>query len=158
MATNLSFLDKYDLARFMTICEDMRKVAGTWPAFDEAMKFVEDYRRKIGPWIITFYLKIWDDKPMWVGKANVIEQVGWRTEEGDMGVKFEVPQDGFLMLESWEPEHFDQARYILSSVFGPILRPGDEHQPAAETKGPFCLWWEVPYEGDMSKWRKLRLH
>ena len=58
-----------------------------------------------------------------------------------------------LALRSWERIHFEQARYILAECLGPLLRPGDSHQQAKETRGTVSLHWELPFEGERT-WLK----
>lgn len=145
--TNLDFADRYDLERFKKICADMRAIAKRYPAYDGRMCDVEEYGRTIGPWSVRFTLEVFAT-PIWHGSAAIIEQIGYQTETGTLGMKYEVPQDALLSVSSWHPEHHEQARYILAEIFGDILRPADDHQPAKEHIGLWCMHWQVPYEGD----------
>ena len=153
MATNLDFVARWDLDRFKKKCEDQRKLAEKWPAYDKRMAFVEDYRWQMGPWALAFMLETWGKEPVWHGSAAVVELVGHTTV--DHKLRMEVPQEALLATTSWDPEHFRQARYILAEVFGPILRPGDKHQPALETKALWALHHHVKHEGERT-WLKLQ--
>lgn len=143
----LDFLDGGDIANWKQMAEDHRKIAEEYPAFSRAMVNVEDYWFKLGPWRIGFMLEIWS-APMWVGSASIQEQIAFETVEMENGQKIEVPQDALLAVSSWTPEHFEQARFILGEVFGPILRPADDHQPALEFRGLMTMQWRVPFEGE----------
>jgi len=152
--SNLNFHDKYDLANWKEKCEDQRKIALTYPAYDPKMATVREYQFNIGPWRIVFYLEVWDKKPMWVGGASIQEHVGYETVTVDSGLykglRAEVPQDALLATSSWVSEHFEQARFILAEVFGDILKPGDKFQPAQEAIGLFTMQWRTPYAGKLS--------
>lgn len=146
--SNLDFADRWDIERFRKKCVDQRKIAQRWPAYDRRMASVEEYGWRLGPWTVRFMLETWK-KPVWHGSAAVIEQVGYQTVvPSKWGSELiEIPQDALLATKSWEPEHFQQARYILAEVFGPILRPGDKTQEALETLALWAMHWHVPYEG-----------
>jgi len=150
--SNLNFSNRADIKRWKHKCEEQRRIALKWPAFDKRMLTCEEYHFSIGPWQLVFCLEIFD-KPMWVGSASIQEQIAYETYTGEHGERFEVPQDALLSVSSWVPEHFEQARYILAEVFGDILRPGDKFQPAKETEGLFTFQWRVPYEGEHF-WKK----
>lgn len=143
---SLDFWDSRDLSSWKKMAEDHRSIARRWPAYDKRMCMVEDYWFKLGPWRVCFLLEIWD-KPLWVGSISIQEQIGYETVELENKQKIEVPQDALLAVSSWSPEHFEQARFILGEVFGNILRPGDQHQPALEFRGLMTFEWRVPYEG-----------
>jgi hypothetical protein len=149
--SNLNFYNDADIATWKERCADQRKIAEEYPAYDPRMALVEEYQFNIGPWRLVFYLEVWGKKPMWHGGASIQEQVAYETvtitEGMYAGTKMEVPQDALLAVSSWMPEHFEQARYILAEVFGPILKPGDKFQPAEETRGLFTLQWRTPYRG-----------
>jgi hypothetical protein len=149
---SLDFLDSMDLSRWKEMAMDHRKIAAAYPCYDRRMISVEDYWFKLGPWRIGFCLEIWS-LPMWVGSASIQEQIGYETIELEGKGKIEVPQDALLSISSWTPEHFEQARFILGETFGPILRPGDDHQQALEYRGLFTLQHRVKYEGDMP-WKR----
>ncbi len=151
----LDFLDKHDLGNWRQMCADHRAIAERWPAYDRRMVSVEDYWFKLGPWRIGFCLEIWN-KPIWVGSVSIQEQIGYETVELNNKARIEVPQDALLSISSWVPEHFEQARFILGELFGPILRPNDPHQAALEFSGLMTFQWRVPYEGD-KRWLK-KLH
>lgn len=146
---NLNFSDRMDVRRFKKKCEDQRRIAEKWPAYDRRMAAVEEYCWTMGPWRLIFMLETWS-KPVWHGSASVQEEIGTQTivqsKWGSEAV--EIPQDALLATQSWHPEHFEQARFILAEVFGPILRPGDDHQRALETVGLMALHHQVPYEGE----------
>lgn len=148
---SLDFADRADIRRWKKTCEDHRKIAERWPAYDRRMINVEEYKMELGPWRLVFCLEIWN-KPMWHGSASIQEQIAYETVTGPSGEKLEVPQDALLAISSWVPEHYEQARFILAEMFGPILRSGDKHQPAQEFIGLFTLQWRVPYEGE-PKWK-----
>lgn len=155
--SNLNFADQYDVANWKAKCEEQRRIAQRWPAYDPRMSTVEDYGWKLGPWSLRLVLEVWKSRRnelgnyVWHGSVACIDQIGYETvtiNEGmHKGTKFEIPQDALLAVKSWEPEHFQQARYILAEMFGPILRPGDDHQQAVETLGLFTMQWRVKYEG-----------
>lgn len=144
----LDFVAQWDLSNWKKMAEDHRRIAATYPAFDRQMvSCVEDYYFKLGPWRVGFMLEVWS-KPVWVGSTSIQEQIGYETVELNNKQKIEVPQDALLSITSWTPEHFEQARFILAGVFGPILRPGDDHQPALEYRGLMTFQWRVPFEGE----------
>jgi len=142
----LDFVARWDIANWKRMCADHRAIAERWPAYDKRMVGVEDYWFKLGPWRICFMLEIWD-KPLWVGSVSIQEQIGYESVGLENGGRIEVPQDAMLAISSWVPEHFEQARFILGELFGPILRPGDDHQPAMEFQGLMTFQHRVPYEG-----------
>lgn len=148
----LNFFNNPDIARWKERCAEQRKIAETYPAFDKRMVTVEEYRWTLGPWTIMFMLEIWD-KPVWRASVSIQEQIAYETVELENKAKIEVPQDALLAVSSWVPEHFEQARFILGEVFGPILRPGDDHQKALEFQGLMCLQWIIPFEGEKT-WLK----
>jgi hypothetical protein len=150
--SNLDFQDKADIATWRERAAEHRAIAEKWPAYDKRMVTVTDYRFELGPWHVTFILEIWKE-PVWVGSVSIQEQIGFETIKIQHGHKIEIPKEALLAISSWSPEHFEQARFILGEVFGPILRPGDDHQPALEFKGLMTLQWRVPYEGE-KPWRK----
>lgn len=155
MPKNLSFIARWDSDKFKAKCRDQRRIAERWPAYDKRMGTVEEYACQLGPWHLVFLLEVWDEPAMWHGSAAILEQIGTQSvkfEQNNWGFKAgtiaEIPQDALLSIQSWVPEHFEQARFILAEVFGPILRPGDDHQQAEETTGLWALHWRVKYEGE----------
>ena len=150
--SDLSFVDQWDIARFKKKCVDQRRIAEQWPAYDRNMALVDEYRWRLGPWALSFMLEVWAE-PVWHGSAAILETIGYTTV--DPKWRTEIPQDALLSINSWVPEHFEQARFILAEIFGPILKPGDQHQPALETKGVMALHWHVKYEGNRP-WRKYQ--
>ena len=149
----LNFSDRHDISRWRERCAEQRKIAEEYPAFDKRMVTVEEYQWNLGPWRIIFCLEIWS-APRWNASVSIQEEVAHETVELGNGQKAEIPQDAMLMLSSWSPEHFEQAKFILGEVFGPILRPGDDHQKALEFHGLNALHWIVPYEGERPWIRK----
>lgn len=144
--SNLNFSGDWDVQTFKAKCEDQRKIANRWPAYDPRMGTVEEYQWFMGPWHLTFMLETWTKRPMWHGSAACIVQVGTRTVK--MGkFKVEEPRDDFLDIRRWEPEHYEQARFILAEVFGPIIRPNDDNQRVQERTGAWGLHHYVLYEG-----------
>ncbi len=149
--SNLNFFNGADVSRWKEQCEEQRKVALTYPAYDVKMGSVEEYGWKLGPWSLRLVLEIWKRPYMWHGSAACIEHIGYETVTADEGMykgaKFEIPQDALLATRSWEPEHLQQARYILGELFGSILTPGDKHQLVQETLGLWAMHWRTKYIG-----------
>jgi hypothetical protein len=146
-SNNLNFANKFDVARFKAKCEDQRRIATKWPAYDARMAGVDVFGWLLGPWSLRFMLEVWQKPFVWHGSAAILEQIGYTTETGKLGMKYEVPQDAMLSTSSWVEEHKEQARFILAEIFGEILRPNDKFQPANETIGLLCMHWHVLYEG-----------
>jgi hypothetical protein len=153
MVTGLDFIAKWDIESFKKKCAKQRGIAQRFPAYDRNMVLIDEYRWKMGPWHLMFMLETWNKRrQVWHGSAAVLELIGHTPvedvpEQRDLKYKLEVPQEAWLATCSWEPEHFEQARYILAEVFGPILRPGDDHQQALETTGLWSLHHHLKYEG-----------
>jgi hypothetical protein len=154
--SNLNFVAKWDIQAFKAKCADQRKIALEWPAFDRRMGACEEFHWTMGPWSLTFCLEIWRDKPTWHGSAAVVEEIGYETVTGNLGMKYEVPKDALLSTSSWTNVHKEQARFVLAEVFGDILRPGDKFQPANEVLGLWAMHHLVPYQGE-PVW-KSKLH
>jgi len=148
--SNLDFSDRPDIRRFKRKCEEQRKLAERYPAYDSRMGMVEEYGWRLGPWSLRFCLETWK-RPVWHGSAAIFEEVGAETvvpsKWGSQVV--EIPQDALLATTSWVPEHYQQARFILAQIFGPILRPGDQQQGALETVALWGLHWHVKHEGGL---------
>jgi hypothetical protein len=155
--SNLNFHNRADIRRWKQLCEDQRHVALRWPAYDPRMSGVEEYGFRLGPWSLRLVLEIWYKPYFWHASAACFEQIGFETvpfEAGPMaGAKVEVPQDALIAVSSWEPEHFEQARYIMAEMVGPYLTPGDKFQPAEERKGLWALHWRIRYDGPES-WKR----
>ena len=154
--SNLDFADRYDIRRFKKRCEDQRRIAEKWPAYDPRMGMVEEYRWRLGPWAVCFMLETWK-RPTWHGSAAILEEIAQQTVVPSKwgSALVEIPQDALLATASWVPEHYEQARFILAEVFGPILRPGDDQQEALETVGLWGLHWHLKYEGKPPEVRYL---
>jgi hypothetical protein len=146
VATGLDFAGSWDIQAFRRKCAKQRKLATRYPAYDKNMAFVEEYRWRMGPWSLCFQLESWRQPAVWHGSAAVMEQIGYETL--DLEGRIEVPQDALLATSSWSPEHFEQARYILATIFGPLIRPGDDHQDALESTGLWALHVHLKYEGE----------
>lgn len=144
---NLNFIAKWDIETFKAKCADQRKIAQRYPAYDRRMGTVQEFHWRLGPWSLMFMLEVWKKPYHWHGSAAIMEQIGYETVTGTLGMKYEVPQDALLATKEWIDEHYEQARFILGEVFGDILRPGDKHQPATEYIGLTAMHWLVPYEG-----------
>lgn len=148
---NLNFHGRADRRRFERICEDQRRIALRYPAYDRRMSGVEEYGTKIGPWSLRLLLETWTKPYWWHASAACFHQVGYETVPFDLGplagARVEVPQDALIAVQSWEPEHYEQARYIMAQLLGPYLKPGDKFQPAEERRGLWALHWKVRFEG-----------
>lgn len=149
--SNLNFVAKWDIANWRQKCEEQRKVALQWPAYDPRMSAVEEYGWKIGPWSVRLCLEIWKKPYVWHASAAIFEHIAYETvafDKGPMaGAKVEVPQDALLAVSSWVEEHHEQARFLMGEMLGPYLTPGDKHQPAQEFDGLWCKHWSVRYDG-----------
>lgn len=154
---NLNFHNRADIRRWQKLCEDQRRIALKWPAYDPRMSGVEEYGFRLGPWSLRLLLEIWAKSYWWHASAACIHQVGYETVPFDSGPlagsRVEVPQDALIAVQSWEPEHFEQARYLMAEMVGPYLKAGDKFQPAEERRGLWALHWKIKYEGEES-WRK----
>ena len=151
--SNLNFLDRADRRRWQRMCQDARNIAREYPAYDYRMMMCEEYARQLGPWYTIFALETFLKKPCWVGSASILEQVGERRiviPDGPLkGGFYDAPKDEYLTIAQWEPEHFEQARFLLAELFGELIRPGDDSQRCEETALPqmHTMIWQVPYEG-----------
>lgn len=157
--SNLNFHNRADFKRWKKQCEEQRRIAQKWPAYNPRMGNVEEYGWRLGPWSVRLTLEIWRKPYVWHCSAAIFEQVALETvvfDNGPMaGAKVEVPQDALLMMSSWHYEHYEQARYIMGEALGPELKPGDNHQPAMEFRGNCALHWLVKYEGPET-WRNAQ--
>jgi hypothetical protein len=66
---SLDFADRLDIDTFKKKCEDQRKIAKRWPAYDIRMATVEDYAWLLGPWSLRFMLEVWKAPFMWHGSV-----------------------------------------------------------------------------------------
>ena len=158
--TNLDFANRADIKRWKQKCEDQRRIAVKWPAFDPRMCLVEEYGWTLGPWQLRLTLEIWQKPYMWHGSAAIIEQIGLETAtatEGQFkGMKYEIPQDALLARSSWHPEHEAQAMFILNGMFGDLIRAGDDSQQVQVFDGLWARHLRFKYEGEAT-WLK-RMH
>lgn len=149
--SNLSFWDRADRRRWKVACEDARRIAKQWPAYHPRMIMVEEYQRRLGPWRTIFCLETYLPRPCWTGSASILEQVAERRiviPSGRLkGGYFDAPDDDYLMVKQWEPQHFEQARFLLAELFGELIRPGDNNQRCEESQSDHLLVWRVPFEG-----------
>ena len=149
--SNLNFLDRADRRRWAKACEDARKVARTWPAYNVKMILCQEYARYLGPWRIIFCLQTFMPKPSWMGSASIVEHVADKRiviPDGKYkGGYFDAPDDEYLPLKQWEKEHFEQAEFLLAEMFGELIRPGDNSQRCDRAELDHVLLWAVPYEG-----------
>lgn len=149
--SNLNFYNGADIAKWKEQCADQRKVAETYPAYDARMSSVDEFGWKLGPWSLRLVLEIWQKPFLWHASAAIFEHIAYETVTIDQGLykgaKVEVPQDALLALSSWHEEHHEQARFVLNEILGPILRPGDKHQPAEEFDGLWAKHVRTVYTG-----------
>ena len=89
---------------------------------------------------------------MWHGSAAVIEHIGYENVETNMG-RIGVPQDALLSRTSWVPEHEQQADFLLSGMFGDLIRAGDNSQQIQVFDGLWARHIKFRYEGEPT-WKK----
>ena len=125
------------------------------------MSGVEEYHWRVGPWGLGFMLETWERKPLeddplppgplWHGDVMIREETDYRTI--DVHRRIEVPQFHLLSIQEWEPTHYEQAKFLLAEMFGPILRSGDQHQGALQILGSTAMHWYVRHEGPVRSGR-----
>lgn len=100
------------------------------------MSSVEEYFWRLGDWSLAFLLETWR-KPTWHASAAALE-VPYKL---DSILRFEVPKPRMLYVKNWDPDHFEQAEYLLAEMMGPLLRAGDRQQRAMAKRGDVALHW-----------------
>jgi len=151
--SNLDFIADWDVEAFKADCIAHRLLADAWPVTDTRMVQNRDYHWKVGRWRLTFMQDAWPEvvskwkSGVWHGSASVYDEVGHRTLIEVKKQRIEAPYDKWLSTDEWEPHHFDEARFLLATMFGPIIRPKDNSQRAVETRAFKALHWQVPVDG-----------
>jgi hypothetical protein len=146
--SNLNFHNRADIKRWKHQCAEQRRIALTWPAYDRGMLMVEEYGWKLGPWSLRLVLEIWQKPYFWHASAACFEQIAFETVTGPNGERFEVPQDALLKRDSWEPEHVEQADFILNEILGEFTRADDNSQQILIFDGLWARHMKLKFEGE----------
>lgn len=148
--SDLSFSAQWDLETFKNQCELQRSIAAASPIVTKQRNRLGKYRWRLGPWRLCFVLETWVD-PLWHGSVYVYEEVGYKTV--DHKLRLEMPEDKALFTDDWTPRHFEQARFLLAEMFGPIIRPGKDQQ-VLESVALLGLHWHTRFEGS-GTWQRI---
>ena len=153
--SNLNFSNRADIKRWKHKCEEQRRIALKWPAYQREMCDVEEYGWMLGPWSLRLVLEIFRKPYMWHASVAILEHIAYESVQGANGERFEVPQDALLSRTSWHPEHTEQADFILNGIFGDLIRANDNSQQVLIYDGLWARHFLTKYEG-AETWRKTQ--
>ena len=151
--SNLDFIAQWDIDEFKTRCVTQREFAERHPAYTKTMWRDRNYHWSVGGWGCCFMLETWGEVPLWHGSVSILED---NYQTIDCKLRLEVPRARLLPTCDWDRDHFDQARFLLAEMFGPIIRPNDNSQRAMDTTGLYGLHWTVDYDRVGHIWQQQK--
>lgn len=134
-----------DADKLKELCNSARKAAKSHPCLTPIDVGDERFEFRFGSWFCRICVDAFKKPRTWHASASVLEVVGEQPQQLASGIIVNLPQEAMLATESWKPEHFKQARYLLGELFAPLIV--GEKQVVHEQTGLFALHYITEYRG-----------